>query len=176
MQKNIIIIGAGGHGLVLYELAKAIGHHVIGFIDDHKPKGSTIVDDCTVLGDTHQLDEYHNDKSLHFVLAMGDNKMRQALATRYKTLSFVTLVHPSAYLSPSSTLGEGTVVLPHVIVQANAVIGDHVILNNGAIIEHDVTIEDYTHIGSGCVIGSNATVRQSTTLDYGVVAKRNTTI
>ena len=134
------------------------------------------MDDCTVLGDTHHLNEYHNDKTLHFVLAMGDNNLRQALATRYKTLSFVTLVHPSAYLSPSSSLGEGTVVLPHALVQAHAVIGNYVILNNGVIIEHDVTIEDYTHIGSGCVIGSHATVRQVKTLDYGTVVKRNTTL
>lgn len=102
----------------------------------------------------------------------------QALAAGLEPL---TVVHPSANISPSATLGGGTVVLPGVVIGARARIGRNVIINSRSLVEHDCLIGDSVHIASaaslcgGCTIGdetlvgAGAVVRQQVRIGAGVV-------
>ncbi len=44
MAEKIIILGTGGHGKVVKELAEACGYEVIGFVGNAVPVGSRILD------------------------------------------------------------------------------------------------------------------------------------
>ena len=88
------------------------------------------------------------------------------------TQRFATLIHPTAAVSSSATVGAGTIVLPHVVVLSGVAIGDQVLILPGSILNHDVRVGDYAiiasavnlsgavEIGSGCYIGSGACVLQ----------------
>ena len=43
MNKNVIIIGAGGHGKVVADIVLASGDELLGFLDDGKRKGTEIL-------------------------------------------------------------------------------------------------------------------------------------
>jgi sugar O-acyltransferase (sialic acid O-acetyltransferase NeuD family) len=85
-------------------------------------------------------------------------------------LTFATLVHPSATISSSSSLGAGSIVSMGVIIASHTTIGRHVLINRGALVGHHTAIEDYVtihpganiagacHIGEAAYIGMGATI------------------
>lgn len=82
-------------------------------------------------------------------------------------LRFATLVHPSAYVSPLASLGEG------VFVGANSVIGPgvrlarHVFVNRGVTIGHDTHIESFSRIQPGCNLGGLSRIGHGVTIAIG---------
>jgi sugar O-acyltransferase (sialic acid O-acetyltransferase NeuD family) len=77
---------------------------------------------------------------------------------------FGRLVHSSAVIAPSATLGEGAVIQAGVVIGAQTALGDHVMVNRGALIGHHATLGDYAtvqpgaNIGGATVIGARACV------------------
>jgi sugar O-acyltransferase (sialic acid O-acetyltransferase NeuD family) len=96
------------------------------------------------------------------------------------SLPMATVIHPTAWVSPSATLGVGVQVLPYGVVHTQATLGDMVIVNTHAVVEHQARVGDFTAIapgakllgevvvGSRCMIGSNAVIRQTLTVGDGV--------
>lgn len=89
---------------------------------------------------------------------------------------FATLVHPSARVSSTSSLGEGTLVSVGSIVASHARLGRHVIVNRGVLVGHHTRIDDYAtlqpganiagacHIGAGTYVGMGAVVVDRVTI------------
>ena len=50
MDKNVIILGAGGHAKVVADIVIKSGDTLIGFLDDNIEVGTKIIDEYTVLG------------------------------------------------------------------------------------------------------------------------------
>jgi len=79
-------------------------------------------------------------------------------------ISFCTLVHPTAYVSPLAHIGDDVYVGARSAVQAHVVIGDHVFVGSGVTVGHDCVIEPYaclrqaSNIGGHVVVGSGATI------------------
>jgi len=60
-----------------------------------------------------------------------------------------TVIHRSAIVSPSATVGRGTVILAGAIVNPEASIGEGCIVNSGAIVEHNVEIGGSPRVAPG---------------------------
>ncbi len=105
------------------------------------------------------------------ILGIGQNQARQRVAESCRKLGYelVTLVHPSAVLSPSAHVGAGTVIMAQVAVNADAHIGEGVILNTGAVIEHDVVLGDFSHVSPRSVLGGGARLGEGSQLGIGGV-------
>jgi acetyltransferase EpsM len=73
------------------------------------------------------------------VFAIGDNATRMRLLQEVRH-GFATLVHASASVSMSASIGIGTVVLQNAVIQADSSVGAHCIVNVGAVVDHDVTV------------------------------------
>ena len=43
MHKNVIIIGAGGHAKVIADIIEKSGDEIVGFLDDNKELGTTVI-------------------------------------------------------------------------------------------------------------------------------------
>lgn len=117
----------------------------IAFIDD-APKEEFC--SHSVLGTRAELPVAAHWGYTEILVSIGDNKIRAscfALVTG-NALAFATIVHPSATVSPSASLGPGTVVMPGAIINAGARIGSNCIVNTAAVIEHDCIIGDHVHI------------------------------
>jgi UDP-perosamine 4-acetyltransferase len=183
-MKKIIVVGGGGHGKVLVYTLKALKHNVFGIVDS---RFGGEVGGIKVLGNDSWLFE-QDPKEFILVNGIGSvsfPEVRRKIFETYKdkNFSFMTVIHPTAFVDPSAVLGEGTQVLAGAIVQPEVKIGENVILNTGSIIEHDCVVGSHSHIAPGATlsgsvhigntshIGVSATVIQGMQIgDYSLVA------
>lgn len=164
--KRLLVWGGGGHGKVVAEAARAAGLEVVGFIDRDEGKRDMLVDPggARVVINEHALCSLIDDRSplplgaTGIALAIGDNVLRMQAAAHAGPACAEAIVHPSAAVSPHSSLGRGTVVLAVAVINAAATIGLAVIVNSGAIVEHDCIIGDGAHISPGAVLCGGASV------------------
>lgn len=142
-----ILVGAGGHAKVVYEVAQLNGFNFYGFIDP-------IVQ---IFFNLRKLEDF-SDRDLYFLGIGGISPMqleqRHLLYQHYKNkgISSLTLISSSAYVSPLAFVGMGSFVSNKAIIQPKVRIGENVIINTGAIIEHDVIIEDGVHVAPGAIV------------------------
>jgi sugar O-acyltransferase (sialic acid O-acetyltransferase NeuD family) len=177
-ERRLLIWGAGGHGKVVADVARAAGYSVVGFVDaDPSRVGSVVEPDGTaVVMDETSLFESLDRPARPFdalAIGIGNNQARLRACGRLDGRTpLPVLVHPSAVVSPSATLGDATVVMPMAVVNPATCVGIAVIVNTAAIVEHDCVVGDGAHlspnstlaggvhVGSASWIGAGATVIQ----------------
>src|SRR5262249_21100423 len=133
---------------------------MLGFLDDNPALWGKSLSQWPILGALDTASQY---AQACFVNGIGSPtnfwKKPEILArTRLGLERFTTVVHPTAWISPSAKLGRGVAILAHVSVCAQAQVGDHVIVLPNAVISHDDVIGDYTCITSGVCISGNVTI------------------
>ncbi len=171
MRKRLCIIGAGGHGKVVADIALKMHYDEIVFVDDEK-EGACM--GLPIVGKTANISFLADDKT-EFVLAIGNNRARSRLAKVY-SLAWATIVHPSAQIAVGVSIGEGSVVMAGAIVNAETKIGAHCIVNSGAIVEHDNRLADFVHISPGAALGGTVSVGERTHIGLGAKVRNNVTI
>ncbi len=149
-QMNLLILGAGGQGQVVKELAQDVGiFKKIAFLDDdeNNPYAMDTCNNCW---------KYVNEYPIA-IPSVGNNALRQKWIEMLVQFGFILpmLVHSTATVSPSADIGYGSVIEAKVTISANAKIGVGCIISSGAIIERNVTIADWTHIECGMAVRKN---------------------
>ena len=166
MSKNIAIIGAGGHGKVVGEIASLNSYKTINFFDDkaNKIKGFPF----TISGSFNDLIDNLNDYESFFV-AIGENKVRFEMIESLKKydLNIVNLLHPSSTVSKFSSLGVGTCIMANAVINAGTIIKEGVIINTSSSVDHDCLIEDYAHISPNSTLSGGVRVGKFTHLGSG---------
>lgn len=176
MRKKVVIIGAGGHAKVIADIIEKSGDEIVGFLDDNKEIGTTIIKEYKVIGDlNNRFAMAVTKENLEFIIAIGDNKKREEIS-HSPNLKFYTAIHPSAQIGLDVEIKEGTVVMANVCINSSAKIGKHCIINTGAIIEHDNIIEDFVHISPNVALGGTVKIGESTHVGIGSIVKNNITI
>lgn len=161
---NLLILGAGGYGQTILELAQASGEYQkIAFLDD-RATGPQVLGRCEEF-------ERFADEYPHLYPAFGNNELRMRWAQQIVASGYTvpTLVHPTAYVSPTARLGQGTAVLPKAVVNAHAVTGANCIINCGAILDHDCTVCEGAHIGLGAILKTGCRVEPLAKIEAAVV-------
>ena len=162
-KPHLVIVGAGGHGLVVSEIVqRADTHELVGFLDSGKPvgRGSRGLD---VLGPVEAVAELAVRYAFtECLVAVWHNSVRRDCVARILAacpgLKFATAVHPSAQVAASVGLGEGTVVMAGVVLNPGCVIGRQCIINTGSLIDHETHLGDYASVAPGVVIGGNVLI------------------
>lgn len=169
MSKEVIIIGASGHGKVIADIIQLNGNIVKGFLDDNeKIQGKSIVG-FPVLGKTEDYVKYPD---CEFVIAIGDANIRKKIADSLD-VKWHTAVHPKSTVSNLDTsIGEGTVVMANAVVNPSAKIGRHCIINTGAVVEHDNVLGDFVHISPNATLAGAVTVGKMTHIGVGAAVKQ----
>ena len=164
-KKRLLILGAGGHGNVVKEVAESCGYET-SFLDDSNPIAVGSIRDLVQV--CPAFDEC--------VVAIGNADIRSDLMNRLEQLHCMTpvLIHPTAYVSPSATIGTGTVVAPHATIHTNVIIGKGSIVSINAVIDHDVKIGDYCHINAGAICMAGTHLENGAKLDAGEIMKNQT--
>lgn len=162
-----VLVGGGGHAVVVAEAAKVAGIALAGFLDDDPDP--PLKANLRKIGKLSGLD--HPDMLAHHevMLALGDIATRRALIPRLPA-DLVTVIHPSAWVSSTATIGGGVFIGPHAVVHAGAVIRDHAIINTGAIVEHDCDIGENAHLAPGAVLGGTVRVGADALVGLGARA------
>lgn len=169
---RLYLWGAGGHAKVVFDIAQA-SHPLlpIEFIDEDPFRGGQEFCGCPVRGSIDSLGDATPDDGGAMLIAIGSNQARARCASvaRRRGWTLATLIHPSAIVSPSASLGAGTVVMPRAVVNAGAIVGENCIINTGAVVEHDCRIADHVHLSPGVLLGGGVTVEAFAHLGLGAV-------
>ncbi len=168
MYNKLFIIGAGGQGKVVLDIALKNGYEDIYFVDD------CIQGDCmgfSIVSTTSELEKLDDGKS-DFVIAVGNNKIRKEIADTY-SVNYVSLIHPSAQIGLGTNIGLGTVVMAGAVISPESQIGSHCIINSNAVVEHENILGDYVHISPCVALGGNVTVGANTHIGIGSTVKNN---
>ncbi|OED39549.1 transferase [Flavobacteriaceae bacterium (ex Bugula neritina AB1)] len=168
---NVLVIGASGHAKVVIEAIELEKkYQIYGLIDSYKPKGVKLFD-YEVLGTEFDIKDFAAKGITKGIIAIGDNWDRHLIQEKIKELvpefEFITVIHPSAIISPSAKIGKGTVVLASVTINTGTLIGDFCILNTDANFGHDSSMANFSSLAPGVTIGGNVHIDHCSAVSLG---------
>lgn len=163
MNKNLILLGGGGHCKSVIDVAEDAGYKILGILDTPENVGNLVLGH-KILGTDDNILDYINDAL--FIVTVGqikDSSLRIRLHEKILNSGgrLATIISKTAHVSKYATIGEGTVIMHHSVVNADARIGKGCIINTFANIEHDVIVDDYCHISTGVMVNGNCSVGKS---------------
>lgn len=159
-MKNLLILGAGQYGSVVYEIAMAMEcFDKVEFLDDNNPMAIGKLQDYLQFADEYA----------EAIVAIGNPKIRLEYIEKLENAGYeiATLIHPKAYVSPTSTVDVGCVIEPMAGINANAVVGKGCLVSMGAIINHNAVINAGCHIDCGSVVVARNIVQENTKIQNG---------
>lgn len=177
MNKKVVILGAGGHAKSIADIVLKSGDQVVGFLDDNIEKGTVIIKskEIKVIGKIDDVLELSKNPAMFFIIGIGNNKIREKIATRY-SLNYYTAIHPTSVISEDVEILEGTTIMANTVINVGAKIGGHCIINTNSVVEHDNIIEDYVHLSPGAVLSGTVTVGKCSHLGTGTKVRNNINI
>lgn len=167
-MNRLRIIGAGGHGRVLADIAETAGYRDIAFLDAGFPelRRSGAWD---VIGTPADLDE------ADYALGIGNNQTRMRLLETFPD-TLVTLVHPSAVVSPHAEIGAGSVICAGAVIGPFVRLGAGCIINTGASVDHDCTLDEGVHLSPGARLGGGVAIGARAWVGIGAAVREGTSI
>lgn len=176
---DLVFLGAGGTARDVLSLVEDLNqnrrrYRCIALLDDDERLWGRRFQGIPIAGPLTEAKRFNSAKfvntlgSPHNYACRCDVPARLGLSPK----RFATLIHPTAVVSTSATVGPGTIVLPYVVILSGVTLGEQVLILPGSILNHDVRIGDYAivasavnlsgavEIGSGSYIGSAACVLQ----------------
>lgn len=172
-MSKLLILGAGGHGKVVAEIALLMKKwNGVSFLDDDADLKQVI--GIPVIGKLKNY-ELFKDKYKYAFVAIGNSKLRLKLLERLSQAGFIIpiIVHPFSAVSQTSHLGEGTVVMAGAVINASAHIGKGCIVNTCSSIDHDCILDDGVHISPGAHIGGKVDIGLCTWICIGSSVANN---
>lgn len=138
-MKKFVVIGAGGHGRVVADIARACEYEEIVFLDDAD----------TPLADGKVADFIKYREEALFIVAIGNSKIREKIQNQLteNECRITTLVHPNAVVGSDVSIGAGTVVMAGTVQ-----VEEHTWIGAGAVISDNVVICKECMIGAGAVV------------------------
>jgi len=175
MKDRLLIIGAGGHGKVVADIALKMDRwDYIAFLDDNDDIKTSM--GIEVIGKSADMFRYIKDYDIF--VAIGNNETRKVIQEKLEVegASIPVLIHPDAIIGEKVEINAGTVVMAGVVVNCCTIIGKGCIINTGATIDHDNLIEDYVHISPGVHTAGAVRIGKGTWLGIGSIVSNNITI
>lgn len=180
-MKDLVIIGAGGMGRAIYNIAiGCIGYGtefiIKGFIDDDIHQLDGFENYPPMLG---TIDGYNVQPNDVFTCSIGSVPAKVLCTEKILNRGgkFITLVHSQARVCGNVKFGDGCIVAPFCLVDCDSTIGNMCLLQSDAVIGHDCQLGDYVRIDThvtcvgGVKIGDRATIHTSTVLNHKVVVE-----
>lgn len=166
---QLLIFGAGGYGRTVADVAAQMRlFDEIRFLDDN----STAPD---IVGKCGEFGRFRDGLTV-FYPAFGNNESRLAWLHRLMEAGcdVPTIIHPTAYVSPTVHLASGVVIFPHAIVNTNCTIETGCFVNCGAIVDHDCVLEEGVHICLGAIVKAENRIPKCMKIESGEVVQNRT--
>lgn len=173
---KLLILGAGGHGKVVADIALTMGiWEEICFLDDRlEPNEVFGLRVIGKLNEVQNLSAYYT----HAFVALGNNMSRYKWTNKLIDIGYTVPVikHPNSIISKFASIGEGTVVMPGSIINASSTVGQACIINTNSSIDHDCSIGNAVHISPGVSIGGTVKIEDYTWICIGACIANNISI
>ena len=177
-QKEILLIGGGGHCRSVIDVLEMEGKYKVGGIIDQEDLIGNKVFNYEIIGCDNDLKKLSSNYK-NALVTVGQIKspdIRIKLFSFLKSIGYYlpVIISPLAYVSRYSEIEEGTIVMHHALVNAGARVGKNCIINSKALIEHDSIIEDNCHISTGAIINGGVTIKKNTFFGSNAVSQDHT--
>ncbi|MEO5777855.1 MAG: acetyltransferase [Flavobacterium sp.] len=175
-NKEIIIVGYSGHGLVVSDAALASEMNLKYYSEINEQIKNPY--NLVYLGDENKEDFAGWNSENAFILGIGDNAIRYKIAhfILSKNKKILNVIHPTASISDNVLIGKGNFISKNTSINPLAQIGNFCIINTGAIIEHECIISDAVHIAPGAVLAGNVKIGERSFVGANAVIKQDVTI
>lgn len=171
-MKQLVIIGASGHGKVVADIAKKNGYEKILFLDDNKSVKTN--GKYPVVGKSEDAIKYGCDT----FVAIGNARIRRKIQEQLEEngVRVPVLIHPSAVIAEDVCIGAGSVVVAGAVINPDTKIGKGCIVNTGASVDHDCRVGDYVHVAVGAHVAGTVDIGDETWIGAGATVSNNITI
>lgn len=169
-KKDLLILGAGGYGRSIAEVAELMGQWGnIVFVDDRWPTQKNI-DHYTIISNIQNLSLVQHS-NFEAIAAVGNNKIRQKWQQYVIDLNIplATIIHPHAVISPTVKIGQGVSIMAGCVIGTKTEIQEGVILNIGTLLDHDVKVESFAHLSVGVKVAGGQIITQYSYLPAGTI-------
>ena len=147
MMKKLLILGAGGYGKTIADVASQLNcYDRISFLDDQRT-GDHILGKCEEF-----LQFCDSETEVYPAFGGGSIRMMWIHRLMEAHITIPSLIHPRAYVSPTASIGIGTMVLPMAVVNTGATVKNGCIINIGALVDHDSVLEEGCHLAPGAIV------------------------
>lgn len=168
MGYRLIILGAGGYGRTVADVAVQTGaYNKTLFLDDNS-KAEDVIGKCA------DFSAYADENTI-FYPAFGNNEGRVEWMKRLTEngCRVATIVHPTAYVSPTVRISDGNAILPYAIVNTGCELKIGCIVNCGAIVDHGCVLEEGVHVCLGAIVKAENRIPRCMKIEAGeIVANR----
>lgn len=183
-RRDLVIVGAGGFARETAQAVAAVNARstadgwgpvwrLLGFLDDDPLLAGRVLDGVTVLGGSDLLDAL-GDARVVVCVGNPNNYFARAAIVRRLGLPderYGVVVHPSAQISASSSVGPGSVVLAQCVLTASVSVGAHAAVMPHTVLTHDTVVSDYATIASGVRLGGGVVVGTGAYLGAGALIR-----
>jgi sugar O-acyltransferase (sialic acid O-acetyltransferase NeuD family) len=175
MSRRIVVIGGGEHARVVIEAIRAgsTAQELLGFVDPESCEETTRRLDVPRLGGEEVLLHHRGALGILGFAALETRSSREDAVQRLTPLlsGWAVVVHASAWVSPTATVGEGTVIMAGAVVQTGALIGAHCVVNTGAIVEHDAVLGEHAQLAPGATLGGAVRIGPQAYIGLGAAVR-----
>ena len=156
MERDIVILGAGGHARVVADACLEAGRGLRGFLAREvasRPLPAPLLGDDELLSSPTLED-------CEFLIGIGSEVLRAECGERVRACghSLATVVHPRAIVARDVGLADGVVVFAGAVINSGAVLGPLAVVNTAATIDHDSTLAECAQVGPGARIAGEVSI------------------
>lgn len=175
-MKHLIIIGAGGMGRTMYDLAKeslgfGVKFEIKGFIDDNIEALHGFKNYPPMLG---RISDYQPSKEEVFVCSIGGKFRKKCIESLIERgAEFISLIHQTARIGTNVKMGKGTLVGTYSTIAADAELGDFNFIQSLTIIGHDCKIGSWNRIDSQVMMVGATTLGDNNMIHTGAMINHN---
>lgn len=159
--RRILIVGAGGFGREVLLWARdawaAQAALITGFLSDNAHRLAELDCDLPIVGDPATFEPRPGDALL---LGIGIPAVRRKVAEDLlsRGAEFLSLLHPTAIIAPTASIGLGSIVCPGAIVSDSARLGRFALVNYHASLAHDSAAGDFAVLSPYATLAGNARI------------------
>ncbi len=178
-MKNLVIIGAGGMGRTMYNIAlECLGFktefQIKGFLDDDLSALDGFDGYPPVLG---KVSDYEIDADDVFTFSIGGESRRKCIdALAAKGAEFINLIHSTARIGTNVRLGIGNIVAAFTTIGPDCVLGDYNMIQSYSVIGHDAHIGSYNRLDTHVTCVGGITIKDETTIHTSAVINHKVTV
>ncbi|MGI8550091.1 MAG: acetyltransferase [Dehalococcoidia bacterium] len=174
-RRSVIIWGAAGHAKVVAECLSPQNFVIVAIFDSDPALSSPLAGVTLYSGMPGFLKWYEasSPRDVSFILAIGGDKGRD----RHRLHGFLldnglkplSIVHRTAFVAASASIGEGCQILAQASVCVDARLGTQTIVNTAASVDHESVLGVGVHVAPGAVLCGCLEVGDFTMIGAGAV-------
>ncbi len=178
-MKELVIIGAGGMGRTVFDIAReSVGYGedflIKGFIDDNVNALDGFESYPPVLS---TITDYIPSENDVFTFSIGGEARRKCISDLVdKGAEFINLIHKSARIGTNVRLGKGNIIGAFTTLGADSSLGDYNMIQSYTVIGHDAVIGNFNRIDTHVTCVGGIKILDEATVHTGAVINHNVTI